>query len=195
MKKQAWMLAATLAVAVALVGYQRGLAAAREAIQPARIGVVDVTAILENSQKHKDWQQKMKAQEEQIRSEFQTRKSELDKLKANIDTRKPGSPDYAKFMEEYAQKKALLEAKNGLYEDQITAQMQQWTESLYQDFLKVVAKVAEQKGLDMVLAREGLDLPAPSLRDFMLTVKTNKVLYTRSELDITEDVLKALDNE
>jgi len=44
-----------------------------------------------------------------------------------------------------------------------------------------------------VLGKESLELPAPTLRDFMLSVKTQKVLYNRPELDITEEVLTALD--
>lgn len=196
MKKQAWMLVGLLTVAVALFGYQSGLvAAAQNAIMPPKVGVVDVTTILENSQKHSDWQQKMREREEKMKAEFQQLRKDLSDLEANIKTRNPGSQDYVTFMQEYAQKKALFESKNSLYEEQVTLEMQQWTESLYQDFLKVVDQVAAQKGLDLVLAKEKLNLPSQSLRDFMLTVKTSKILYCRPNLDITEEVLSALDNQ
>jgi len=66
-------------------------------------------------------------------------------------------------------------------------------EALYTDFVKVTEMVAREKGLDVVLGKESLELPAPTLRDFMLSVKTQKVLYNRPELDITEEVLTAMD--
>ncbi len=53
--------------------------------------------------------------------------------------------------------------------------------------------VAREKGLDMVVGKETLEMPAPTLRDFMLSVKTQKILYSRPELDITDEVLAALD--
>lgn len=196
MKKQAWMLVVILAVVVALFGYQKGLAqAAQNAMMPPKVGVVDVTTILENSQKHKNWQLAMREKEEKMRGEFQRMRKELEGLELNIKALKPGSADYVKLMEEYMTNKALLESKNSFYEDRVTMEMQQWTEGLYLEFLKVVDQVAAQKGLDLVLAKEKVDLPAPSLRDFMLTVKTSKILYCRPNLDITEDVLKALDNQ
>ena len=42
-------------------------------------------------------------------------------------------------------------------------------------------------------ARKPSRYPAPTLRDFMLTVKTKTVLYNTPELEITDQVLTALD--
>jgi Skp family chaperone for outer membrane proteins len=97
------------------------------------------------------------------------------------------------MMNEYEEKRAIMEGRNNFYENKFTQEMQQWMESLYNDFLKVVEMVARQKGLDMVVGKETLEVPAPTLRDFMLTVKTKTVLYNTPELEITDQVLTALD--
>jgi len=72
-------------------------------------------------------------------------------------------------------------------------EMQQWTESLYTQMLTFIQEIAQKKGLDIVLAQEQLDLPSPSLRDFMLSIRTKKVLFCGDQVDITEEVMSALD--
>ena len=195
MKKQTWIVTGLAAALLMLFVYTGTLTGAMNSIMPPKVGVVDVTTILENSQKHKDWQAKMKANEEQVRLELQQMQKELEALQAQIKTRTVGSKDYMDMMQDYMQKKAVLESKSSFYEDRVTMEMQQWTETLYKEFIQVVDEVAAKNGLDMVLAREKIDFPAPSLRDFMLTVKTSKIIYCRKNLDITDEVLQALDNK
>jgi Skp family chaperone for outer membrane proteins len=120
---------------------------------------------------------------------------ELESLEQNIRLRNRGSEDHIRLTGQYVEKRALMEAKNSFYEEKVNAQMQNWTEELYKTLLIVVDRIAQQKGIDMVLAKEQLDLPAPSLRDFMLVIRTKKVLYNNPKLDITSEVLAALDSE
>jgi Skp family chaperone for outer membrane proteins len=185
-------------VALAIMGgvlgaYQHGKLNAVSAVAPAKIGVVNVTSVLENCKKHKQWQQKMQAEQSEVKAQLGKMEEELKGLEANLKLRTPGSEDYLNILKELTEKSAMAEARNKYYQDKVTAEMQQWTEGLYQQMLKVVNDVAKEKGLDMVMADELLDLPAPSLRDFMLTIKTKKMLYYNTNYDLTGDVLAALD--
>ena len=152
-----------------------------------------MTTVLENSQKHKQWQEKMQAEQAETRKQFEKMREELEALQANLKLRTPGSEEYLKLRQEMNEKGALLEARDESYRERVEQQMRNWTESLYQELLKVTEQVAKDKGLDMIVADELLDLPAPSLRDFMLTIKTNKLLYHNSNFDLTDEVLTALD--
>jgi Skp family chaperone for outer membrane proteins len=193
--RNGWILLGVLAAAAAVVIFQQGFAAGEgpDTIPLPRIGVVDVTKILENCKKNQQWQQKAEADRAKVQSEFQQMRQDLEALQANIKQRKPGSSDYFALMNEYEEKRAVMEGRNTFYENKFTQEMQQWMESLYSDFLKVVESVARQKGLDMVVGKETLEMPSPTLRDFMLSVKTKTVLYNTAELDITDQVLSALD--
>ncbi len=192
-RRHGWVLTAVLAGSGAWMIFQQGFAAGRESIAPARVGIVDVTKILENCKKNKQWQEKAESDRSRVQAEFQQMRKDLEALQANIKQRKPGSSDYFSLMGEYEEKRAVMEGRNAFYENKYTQEMQQWMESLYSDFLKVTEMVAREKGLDVVLGKETLEMPAPTLRDFMLSVKTQKVLFSRSELDITDEVLAALD--
>lgn len=183
-----------LAGAAVLAGvYQYGtLNAAESAIGPAKIAVVNVTEVLENSQKHKDWQAKMQAERATMESEFTRMKTELEAMQANLKLLTPGSVDHLKLQSDMLEKDAVMKAKDEFYRSKVESEMQRWTEELYQKMLTVVDEVAKQKGVDMVMTDESLDLPAPSLRDFMLTIKTKKMLYHSPQYDITTEVLEAL---
>jgi len=174
-------------------GYRQGVAAGESQIAPAKIAVVDVTKVLKNSKKHKAWQDKMTEQETQMKAEFQKDKKALESIQANMDVLKPGTVDYVNTMKEFLDKKGLLEAKDKFYNEKFNLEMLQWTEGLYNQMLEVIKQVAQQKGLDVVLAQEQVDSPSPSLRDFLLSIRTKKVLYNTDQLDITDEVLAALD--
>ena len=187
------MLTLTTAAVVCLaLGYQGGFAADKK-IGPAKVAIVNVSKVLQTSQKHKQWQATMQASEIQMKAEFQKIRKELEALKANLDLLKAGSADYLKVMGDYLDKQGQMDAKNKYYEEKVNLEMQQWTERLYTQLLEVISQIAQQQGLDVVLAQEELDLPAPSVRDFMLTIKTKKVLYNNSQIDITDQVLVVLD--
>jgi len=183
---------AVIVILFVLGAYQHGKLDAYSATNAPKIGVVNVTTVLENSKKHKQWQEKMQAEQTQMRQQFQKMREELEALQANLKLRTPGSEEFLKLREEMKEKGAILEAKDESYRDRVEMKMRNWTESLYQEMLKVTEQVAKDKGLDMIIADEILDLPAPSLRDFMLTIKTRKLLYHNSNFDLTDEVLVAL---
>ena len=189
--KQIWIL--LVAALVVLGAYQQGKLNADSAVAPAKVGVVNVTNVLENCKKHKQWQAKMQGEQETIKAEMSKLDDELKALNANLKLRTPGSEDYLKLLQELTEKTAVADAKDKYYQEKFTAEMKQWTEQLYQEMLKVVENVAKAKGLDMIIADELLDLPSPTLRDFMLTIKTKKMLYHNMQSDLTDEVLAALD--
>lgn len=193
MKTRTISVIALIAVSATAIVWQGG--AQTDTLGSAKIAVVDVTRVLENSKKHQTWKEKMEKEQEQVRNEFNQMRSELEALEQNIRLRNRGSEDYIRLTSEFVEKRAIMDAKTSFYEEKVNAQMQNWTEELYKTLMIVVDRVAQQKGIDLVLSKEQLDLPSPSLRDFMLTIRTKKVLYNNPKLDITADVLTALDRE
>jgi len=175
------------------LGYNRGRVTARVVTTPAKIGVVNVNTILQNSQKHKRWQEKMAVEERQLTAELDKLKSELDFLQKDMATLKRGSDDYIKLLRSMAEKQGVYEAKKQYYDQEMTMKVQAWTETLYADIQARVAEVAQRSGLDVVLGAEHVELPAANMRELLLDIKTSKVLYHAEGLDITTEVLAALD--
>jgi len=183
----------TAAVISLSVGYEHGWAEAKEEISPARVGVVSVRRVLENSRKNAQWEAKARADGEKIRMELEKLSKELGAIEADMATRKVGSSDYLQLMREGTEKQAVLEAKDKFYQQELTLKQQQRVEELYQEIIATVASVAKRKGLDIVFAKEEFRFPSASLGELTLVIQTSKVLYHAEEMDITNDVLTVLD--
>jgi len=70
-----------------------------------------------------------------------------------------------------------------------------WSKELYQDILQITSELAEQKGLDLVLRKDEIDLLALSVNEISETVRSHKVLYSGGCVDISDEVLARLDKE
>ena len=171
--------------------YQRGLAKGKEEIAPARIGVACVDRILLDSKKHAEWQKQMEALQIKNRGELEKLSKEIEMIRAAMNTRKVGSEDYLKLFRQGTEKQALLEVAEKFYEQEMNLKAQSWTEQLYKEIISATEKVAKEKGLDLILARD--DLASASTREIMTLIRTSKVLYNSEDMDITEDVLAVLD--
>ena len=78
-----------LAAVISLcMGYEQGWAKTKDQIEPARIAVVSVRRILENSRTNAQWETKARAESEKIRTELDKLSKELRAIEADMATRK-----------------------------------------------------------------------------------------------------------
>lgn len=183
-------------VVLCLAGYQRDLAAAKDNDKPLRIAVVNIRELFASCKKNADYQVQATRQRNEIYAELEKLSNEIEVAKAALKTRKVGAGDYWNLRKDLALKQSSLEAKKELYQQQLVQKDQQWTEQLYKQIIDVVAQVAKQKGVDIVLAKDEPDLPAAaSSIEFMLAIRTHKLLYAADDLDITKEVLALLDGD
>jgi Skp family chaperone for outer membrane proteins len=194
MKAQSIVIVILLSVVISLgIGYEHGWAQGQEEVQPARIATVSVNGIFMKSARHARWQQEMDKYRTQADAELDKMKKEWDAIEADMKTRKVGSKDYLERMQSSMEKKNALEARTEFYNAEAMLRIQRWTEQLYQDILAASAKVAEQKGFDMVVAKRQLQFPTGGMDDLMDTIRSNAVLYNNERMDITDDVLAVID--
>ncbi len=192
MKMKNLILTLLIVVLLAVLGYDRSRLNARSHPE-AKLAVVSISRILEQSKKHSNWQEKMEKQENEYYADLQKLNKEIEALKADIDTRKPGSEDHLRLMRKAMEKSGALEARKKFYENEVSMKVRLWTEKIYQEVLDLIAEIAKSKDLNIVLARDEVDLPAPNTNELMLLIRTNKVLFNGDELDITDEVIEKLD--
>jgi Skp family chaperone for outer membrane proteins len=194
MKLQSIVIVVLLSVVISLgIGYEQGWAQGQEQIKPARIATVSVNGIFMKSTRHAQWQQEMDKYKTQADTELNSMKKEWEAIEADMKTRKVGSRDYLERMQSSMEKKAALEAKREFYNAEVMLRIQGWTEQLYQEILAASAKIAEAKGFDMIVAKRELQFPSGGMDDLMDTIRSNAVLYNSEQMDITAEVLAAVD--
>jgi Skp family chaperone for outer membrane proteins len=173
-------------------------------IVPARIGVVSVKEVFDNCT--------MKTEiEKNLATEGDKRFAELKKLEETIESDKvalgkfkEGSQDYLDMLKGLMMKQSQLEAQKEFYQQELGIKEMRNKEDIYRKILEVVAKVAQDKGLDLVLSRDdnylsqpesAVNPPAQNPTELILTTKTHKLLYFNKDLDITAEVLNAMNSD
>ena len=180
-------------LALGLFGYEYAWAKSKKDFKPAKIGVVSIRRVFENSKKNTKWQADMDQERRQMVSELEKIATEIKAIKADMDTRKPGSTDYQNLMRNSMEKEAGLEAKEKFYQQDLTIKEHQWTEQFYIDTLAAASKVAEELELDLVLAKDENEFPASGANELMMIIKTSKIMYNSQDLDVTNEVIEILD--
>ena len=194
MRSRSVMLAVAAGVVLSVCfGYQRGLAKAKRDFTPPKVGVVSIRTVIENTKKKAQFEGQLKAEGERVMAQLEKMEKEVDALRADMNTRVKGSGDYMDLMRQAMEKQATLKAKDEFHQQQFALMQQDWTEKIYIEILAAVEKTAKEMALDMVLVKEDYQFPAASSNELLLTIKTSKVLYSLDELNITNEVLAALD--
>ena len=160
-------------------------------ILPASIGIVSIQGVLTEGEKSLAWNTKMQAESEKMRAELEKLRDEIIAEEAILKTRKPDSSDYERLSRELMEKAVTLKTKDSFYQQDMMSRQERWTEESFKQVLAAIEKVAKEKGVDIVLAKEDYQWPASSANELAIVIRTSKVLYHASELDITGDVLSA----
>ena len=182
-----------LIVVIALsFGFGNAIARSKVQIEPPKVGIMSLRGVLEKCDKNVVANRKFEAEGKKITAQLEKLQEDAVALEAGIKTRKPGSSDYLEKMKELMQKKAELDSLDKFYQQKFALEQQQWAEQLFQEVLAVTGEFAKAQGLDIVLAREEFEFPIESSNELMLTIKTGKVLFYADDLDITADVLAAV---
>ena len=193
MKTKVAILVVLLAVVMSLgFGFGSVIARGKLNLQPPKVGIMSLRGVLEKCDKNVAANRKFAAEGKRITTQLESLQKEVEALEAVIKTRKPGSSDYMEKMQQLIEKKAKLEAMDKFYQQKFALQQQQWAEKLFQEVIAVTGEFAKSQGIDIVLAREEFEFPIENSNELMLTIKTGKVIYYADKLDITADVLAAM---
>ncbi len=188
-----------LLLAVVAIGFNKTFADGEKAklSAPAKIAVVNVRYVLQNIKANTEFVKQMTDQTDQIQADLKALSDELIMLEKSMGTRVKGSSDYMKIAKELMEKEAIFNAQREFQKNLMVHTQKQWTEEIYKTINEKIAEVASAKKIDIVLdgnADLTKELPAPTFDDLFLTIRTRSVLYFNDSVDITQEVIEAVDN-
>ena len=181
-----------IAVIALSFGFGNAIATGKINLSPPKVGVISLRGILEKCDKNVNANRKFEAEGKKITIQLERLQEETVALEAVVKTRKPGSRDYMDKMQQLIEKKAKLDAMDKFYQQKFNMEQQQWAEKLFQEVITITGEFAKKQGIDIVLAREEFEFPIDNSNELMLTIKTGKVIYYADKLDITAEVLAAV---
>ena len=184
---------------LSVIGFERSLAAKEKAPASVKIGIVSVREVFENCTMKIEVEKTLAAEGEKKFAELKKLEESVETDKAALSKRKENSADYMEMLGALMQKQSQLDAQKEFFQHDLAVKEMQGKEKIYRKILEVIASVAQEKGLDLILNRDDNHLNRPDLgqsaqspADLILTTKTHKLLYFNPSLDITADVVSAM---
>ncbi len=181
-----------VAVVAAAVVWSRSSAQPAAAVTPARVAVCDVVEVFNNYQRAKDLTTQLNERRQAIKAESEKRQKAIDTLRLELENYKKGSKQYDQTLNEM--QRLSIEGKAYLeYQDAMALrEHRNLTKDMYDEIKAMIARMAAQRGVDLVLQKDAGDLETENTQELLRRIYNHKVLYTADRLDITESVLVAL---
>jgi Skp family chaperone for outer membrane proteins len=188
-------LAGVFILAMAPTSNKRGQAQSKGDTPSSKIGIVSILKVFRDCKRSAAHRNELLTEQNRIRAELQNLSKEIEAQEAGLRALKQDSSDYLAQRKELIDKRVRLEAEQEFNKEQVILKQYKWSKELYQDILRITSELAEQKGLDLVLKKDEIDLLALSVNEFSQTIRTHKVLYSGGCIDISDEVVARLDKE
>jgi Skp family chaperone for outer membrane proteins len=166
-----------------------------------KIAVCNPMQVLKSMQEFKDLEAKAKADQQAISAQLKQKKDAITTMQDSLNLLLPDSPQFAQQNEELL--KASIDYKNTgeLAQAHFIRQQKTHVKALFDKIQETAGKVAQAKGYTMVISSHQPEIDSNNLDNIDLQnlatalVIQRVVLYSDPKLDITQDVLVALDKD
>jgi Skp family chaperone for outer membrane proteins len=195
MKIKTMLLSFSACIIILSIGHEYSQAQQKADTQSAKIGTVSIVKIFRNCKRTAAHKIQMNAEQEKIMMELEELAKQLKAQENMLNAIKQDSGDYLVKREEFFKMRADLEAQQAFSKEQALLKEYRWRKEVYQDILRIISELAEQKGLDLVLEKNEIDVSSLSVNELNQTMITHKVLYSGGCMDITNEVIARLDKE
>jgi len=157
-----------------------------------KVAVCDVVEIFNNYQRAKDLTAKLNERRTAIQTENNERGKKIDDMEDELKALKPGSKEYEGRFNE---RQRLIIERDAWLKFQETLAIREHhrlTEEMYNEIQDVIAALAKDRGFHIVLFRDPKNLVSQSTAELLQQINLRKVLYSDNSVDLTEDVLRRL---
>jgi len=159
---------------------------------PTKVAVCDIVKVFREYQRAIDLTGDLKKRTQAFATENAKRSAALEALKSEMDGFKAGSPEH---------EKAMTKLRSGIVEREVWGTMEKeslmrdhlrLTKEMYKEIKNTIAAVSKQAGVDLTLQLDPDLGNIPNAEAFIAQISRNKVLYNTKQVDLTEAVLKEL---
>jgi Skp family chaperone for outer membrane proteins len=186
------------AAAIAAVSTAWNLAADPPAAAPAgvptRVAVVDIVKVFNEFDQIKVLNQKMSALEADLQAQDQKKNQEIESQRGAVKAFSPDSPQHKKANDDLRTMLVNYQVWKLEAQDRMSQNHLRWVNRTYESIRTQVAAVAKAKGFQVILTTQELDTSITDSKVMLKQIIERKVLYFDPVVDLTADVLAALNN-
>jgi len=195
MKVKTMLLSCLAGVVVMAMVYEYSQAQPKADTPSLKIGIVSIMKIFRECKRSAAHRTEFLTWQDRIRAELQKLSKDIETQEEGLKAFKQDSNEYLAQRKELIDKRASLQAQQDFNKEQAILKQYGFSKELYQDILQITSELAEQKGLDVVLEKDEIDILALSVNEIEQTIRTHKVLYSGGCVDISDEVVARLDKK
>lgn len=160
-----------------------------------RVAVLNLHRIFDETKQIMDLNQQIKQKETDFRAEAQRRKDVIETKQTELVAFRQGTPDYETRRKDLVR----LNIESNVWLQTTEAELEQmkfdWTRHIYEKSLDASRQVAAERGYDAVLQSKEYksEMIDPNVQAIRRVIQERDVLYFRSEIDITDEVIRRMD--
>jgi Skp family chaperone for outer membrane proteins len=164
---------------------------------PPKLAVANPSLILQNLQETKDMQARLDQEKKTLGTIELDKRQKIKDLTTQRDALKPDAPQYAEKNKELQAAQVDLEVWGRIMQADGQRSFKQQLRTLFDKVTAGIADYAAEKKIDLVLAEikpeipENLEQINPDQLRALMTQRN--ILFVTSQLDITNDVIAAMD--
>lgn len=164
------------------------------ALAQTKVAVVNVATVSEKYAKTKDLESQFDALRKSLSQQRDAMKDKIEKAKNALqDELKPGTEEYRARRKEIAMMEAELQWFIDSEGQKVEKGLAESLRSIFDDIHACVSEVAEENGVQIVLAGDNIPSDPPDTpNQARQTILLQKVLYWKPEVDLTEPVITRL---
>ena len=165
--------------------------------QEAKIGIVNPARCFAEMQETKDLKAKLENDRKALEAEVNQRQQAVKDLQAARDLFKPDSPQYQEADQKFMKAAIEFDTWSKITQAQLQGQQKQQMKTLFDKIVAATGEVAQQKGLDMVLADQRPEMPdnltQVTVDQLRAMLNGRNILYSTDKVDLNNAVIAALD--
>lgn len=182
-------------LAAAAAAWVLGAAAGPAFAAETRVAVINVEQVFAQYKRPALLEQEIRLRQQQVVSESDKRRESLERKRQALDAFKPDSADYKAKLDEVRREEVEFQVWRTMEEDALKRQHKESFMAIYADVRTAVAKVAQRDGYDLVLTYDTLTDESPDSQALRQQILLQKVIFWKPQIDVTEAVLKVLNDE
>jgi len=158
-----------------------------------KIGIIDLNRALAECQMGKDRVEKLRAASGKKREDLEKKLEDVKKLDEELKLLDAASEAAGHKRRVVTEKRALLRAEAALAQTEMRQTFASAHKAIYAEIFKVLEEFRKANGFDMLLRKDALDVEGGDPMVLKALLRTNTVLCVAPELDVTDQIIKILD--
>lgn len=174
-----------------LAGVCMGFGAA-SALAQAHVAVLDVARVFEEYELTRDLETRFEEHRRAAADEAERRRAAAEQMRRALSAFDPESEDFARREAELTRAEIEFQVWSVQMEKKLKNDHKRWLLRIYDNTKAEVAKLAEERNVDLVVTYDRLTEDAPDSVTLRQQILLQKVIYHSGRIDLTDEILKRL---